>query len=326
MLNKLTIIMYHYVRPIFGSKYPNINGLELEQFKNQIEYIKKYYHVISMSDYIIAEKSKEKLPNNSMVLSFDDGYKDHQNYVLPILEENKLKAIFFPVGKSSLEKKVLDVNKVHFILDANKNYLEIIKTIEEEINKSKAPNLESIQYYRKKYFIENRFDNKEVNYIKRLLQTALPYKLRANITSKLFLKYVTNDEKDFSNNLYLNVHDLISLKNYGMEIGSHGYDHFWLEDINENQQKIDIKKSLDFLYNINNSTDKLIFCYPYGSYNQITKNILKSFNFDAALTTKLGIVGFDRENILELPRLDTNDLPKKNNSKLSYWTKKITSQ
>ena len=51
MLNKLTIIMYHYVRPIFGSKYPNINGLELEEFKNQIEYIKKYYHVISMTDY-----------------------------------------------------------------------------------------------------------------------------------------------------------------------------------------------------------------------------------------------------------------------------------
>ena len=87
MLNKLTIIMYHYVRPIFGSKFPNINGLELEEFRNQIEYIKKYYHVISMRDYIIAEKSKEKLPNNSMVLSFDDGYKDHQNYVLPILKK-----------------------------------------------------------------------------------------------------------------------------------------------------------------------------------------------------------------------------------------------
>ena len=53
--------------------------------------------------------------------------------------------------------------------------------------------------------------------------------MRTNITSKLFLKYVTNDEKDFSNNLYLNMSDLMSLKNYGMEIGSHGYDHFWLE-------------------------------------------------------------------------------------------------
>ena len=38
----------------------------------------------------------------------------------------------------------------------------------------------------------------------------------------------------------------MSLKNYGMEIGSHGYDHF-SEDINANQQKIDIKKSLIFI-------------------------------------------------------------------------------
>ena len=70
MLNKLTIIMYHYVRPIKGSRFPNINGLELEGFKNQIEYIKKYYYVISMTDYILAEEANEKLPENSMILSF----------------------------------------------------------------------------------------------------------------------------------------------------------------------------------------------------------------------------------------------------------------
>ena len=88
---------------------------------------------------------------------------------------------------------------------------------------------------------------KKLIILKDYCKQALPYELRTSITSKLFLKYVTSDEEDFSNNLYLNMNDLMSMKNYGMEIGSHGYDHFWLENINENQQKIDIKKSLDFL-------------------------------------------------------------------------------
>ena len=49
-----------------------------------------------------------------MVLSFDDKHKDHQITYFLFLEKNKLKAIFFPVGKSSLEHKVLDVNKSSF--------------------------------------------------------------------------------------------------------------------------------------------------------------------------------------------------------------------
>ena len=37
----INIVMYHYVRPIKGSKHPNINGLELENFKKQINYFLK---------------------------------------------------------------------------------------------------------------------------------------------------------------------------------------------------------------------------------------------------------------------------------------------
>ena len=50
--------------------------------------------------------------------------------------------------------------------------------------------------------------------ILRLLQTVLPYKFRSKITSKLFSKNVTKDEKDFSDSLYLNTSDLKLLKNY----------------------------------------------------------------------------------------------------------------
>ena len=37
----INIVMYHYVRPIKGSNHPNIKGLELENFKKQINYFLK---------------------------------------------------------------------------------------------------------------------------------------------------------------------------------------------------------------------------------------------------------------------------------------------
>ena len=39
----INIVMYHYVRPIKGSKHPNIKGLELENFKKQINFFLKNF-------------------------------------------------------------------------------------------------------------------------------------------------------------------------------------------------------------------------------------------------------------------------------------------
>ena len=38
-MSNLTIVMYHYVRPIKESKFPGIKGLELEGFKRQLDYL-----------------------------------------------------------------------------------------------------------------------------------------------------------------------------------------------------------------------------------------------------------------------------------------------
>ena len=40
-MNKLNIIMYHYVRESKKTKFPNIKSLELKEFKNQLDFLKK---------------------------------------------------------------------------------------------------------------------------------------------------------------------------------------------------------------------------------------------------------------------------------------------
>ena len=49
------------------------------------------------------------------MLTFDDGYKDHVNYVLPELAKNKISGFFFPVGSTVMENTVLDINIIHAI-------------------------------------------------------------------------------------------------------------------------------------------------------------------------------------------------------------------
>ena len=104
---------------------------------------------------IEARKTKANLPNNSLILSFDDGYYDHYQYVFPVLKKFKLKGIFFPVGKPCLERSILDVNKIHFILDSTNKYDDIVNYLETRIQTSNLEN-KSIEYYRKRYLIKNK--------------------------------------------------------------------------------------------------------------------------------------------------------------------------
>ena len=90
-MQKINIITYHYVRPIKKSKYPNLKGLEIKKFIKQIESLKNKYNFISYDDLKNNIKYKKKLVKKPLLLTFDDGYKDHIKYVYPELKKRKIK-------------------------------------------------------------------------------------------------------------------------------------------------------------------------------------------------------------------------------------------
>ena len=95
----LTIVMYHYVRPIAESPYPNIKGLEVNLFREQLRYCRRHYTFVSMAQVVAAAEGGEPLPKCPLLLTFDDGYIDHYQYVLPILLEFQVPGAFYaPAG------------------------------------------------------------------------------------------------------------------------------------------------------------------------------------------------------------------------------------
>ena len=96
----ISVIMYHYVREIKKSRFPNLKGLELNKFRKQINYFSKYFNILSYQDFIEIIQSKKIPKKPSVLLTFDDGYKDHYNYVYPLLLKKKNKRRFLPTSKS----------------------------------------------------------------------------------------------------------------------------------------------------------------------------------------------------------------------------------
>ncbi len=325
MQGVLTIVMYHYVRNLRHSRYPEIKGLSVGDFEEQIRYIKKHYNVIGGRELTDALVEGAPLRPRPLMLTFDDGYIDHFTEVLPVLTRESLRGCFFPTAKCILEHKVLDVNKIHFVLASAPDTRSLVEHICNRIDENRSRyDLPASSTYRERLGKPGRYDTAEVVFCKRALQRELPLELRRAITDELFSRYVTGDEASFSRELYMSLDQVRALRECGMYVGAHGYDHVWLNTLSTEEQEGEIDKSLEFLKSVGGNIHRWIMCYPYGAYDDSLLSVLRSRNCVAGLTTEVGVVSPDRGNALTLPRLDTNDLPKDSQAEANEWTVKAT--
>ena len=307
----MNIIMYHYVRDLSHSRYPKIKGLDTELFKEQITYLKKNFTIVTMEKVIDITTRGGHLPDNSMLLTFDDGYIDNFTNILPILKQHKLQGSFFIPGKTFTEDVLLDVNKIHFIL-ASASEKEIVEDLFILLNNlrdiySDIPDNDKLY---KTYAIADRFDTAGIVFIKRILQTVLKEELRNKISSILFEKYVGLPENYFARELYMNRDQIRFMRDEGMFIGLHGYDHYWLANLSEDKMKKDIDKALEVMDEFIDK-DNWVMNYPYGNYNLNVIEYIKTKGCKLGLTTEVGRANLEKDDLYQLPRWDCNDFPPK---------------
>lgn len=161
-----------------------------------------------------------------------------------------------------------------------------------------------------KYATIERFDGKDVIFIKRMLQTVLHEKLRNQILSDLFGKYVGISEEQLAYELYMTEEQIRMMKRHGMFIGVHGYDHYWLGNLSLEKMHRDIDLALEVM---DEFIDKhhWVMNYPYGNYNQNVLDYIEKQGACLGFTTDVRIANIGDDFALELPRLDCNDFPPK---------------
>jgi peptidoglycan/xylan/chitin deacetylase (PgdA/CDA1 family) len=276
-----------------------------------------------MEQLIAAIHTGDKLPHNAVLLTFDDAYIDHYTNVFPVLEKRNLQGSFFAPVKAITENKILDVNKIHFILASVSDKSKLVNETYLQLNKYREEyNLESNEYYYTKLATINRYDTADVLFIKRLLQVELIEELRYIITNNLFKKFVSNDEISFSRELYMSPEQIECLQRNGMHIGGHGNNHYWLSSLSKELQYIELNKSLEFIKSIGGDENNWTMCYPYGNYNEDTIDLLTTLNCKLAFTTHVDIAETSQYHKFKLPRLDTNDIPKNKDSDTNNWYNK----
>ncbi len=310
-MKRLYVAMYHYTRDLSKSRYPRIKALDLPLFREQIEYMSSHFNIVTMEQVMAATEGKCDLPDNALLLTFDDGYADNYTFALPILEEFGVQGSFFIPVKTFTAHKLLNVNRVHYIL-ACADSSRLLKDVLERMDYYRGSEFDypSTQELWNKYATASRFDGKDIVFIKRMLQTVLPEELQIKIAEELFEKYVGISEEHLAYELYLTEDQIKSMKRRGMHIGIHGYDHYWLANLPTQKMKEDIAQSLEALDGIIDRRQWAI-AYPYGNYNDEVLKYIKKQGACIGFTTEVEIADLGKHNALTLPRLDCNDFPPK---------------
>lgn len=302
----LWVLMYHYVRNPEQTKYKGIKGVREQDFIEQVAFAKRNYHVATLEELIEHVEQDKSFNQKTVLFTFDDGLKEHAQFVTEVLHQNQIQGLFFLPTAPLIEQRVLPVHQNHYLLACldidyyRDQFVKLLKrsypAIETKIDATKVK-----QTY--------RWDTFKIASFKYLINYVLPRSIRNEILNKVFSQEI-GSEQILSKEIYLNWSEAKAMQEAGMLLGGHTHNHQVLSSLSEQEQWKDLKQNIQILKNKLAPQSYFPFAYPFGkqtTYNTYTINALKDLDVHCAFNTEVGAVSTNG-NLFELNRIDPKDM------------------
>ncbi|TSC93131.1 MAG: polysaccharide deacetylase [Candidatus Berkelbacteria bacterium Licking1014_7] len=114
--NPAAILMYHYVRNVDKNIDPTGFSLSVSptDFRAQIDYLSQNYNIIDFGDF-----TRGNIPDRAVILTFDDGYQDFYDNVLPVLREYKAPATIYIITEKIGQSGYLSAREILLLSKTN---------------------------------------------------------------------------------------------------------------------------------------------------------------------------------------------------------------
>jgi len=246
---RVRAVLYHAVEPS-STDWTKGLGVRVtpEEFSANLDYFKKYYNVVSVSDVI------EKTVRNPLIITFDDGYQSVFDHAAPALAERNLPATVYLISRA-VNGRLVWVNLLTRALHhAPEKTREVLSSI---------PELASANTQREILrTVQEEFEPAAIENVCQKILTAFP---RAEL----------EPEKA----LYMDPESLRAAHKLGLRFGFHTRDHYNLaqcspEDLLTQLDSSDIAEFLD-----SNS-----FAYPFGYFNEHAIKCVERNGYQSVMT------------------------------------------
>lgn len=300
-------VMYHYVRPA-DHALPYLRHLALDDFRRQLDHFAATDRLIGRDEFL-AMLDGAPVPDDGILLTFDDGLIDHHRHVLPELEARGCVGLFFvPTQPLLPQGRALDVHRVHRLLGrlGGAAPLAVLTGMLDERLLTNA----HVAEFRTRTYVHQDNDGATTEF-KRILNYYVDPAARGALLDALAAHF---DEPDPVPDLYMDAAAVADLVRRGMVVGSHTVGHPVLSTLDEAGQRREILDSFATLEAITGPLEPRVFCYPYGGFHTFTATT-EALLDEAGCRCSFNVEPRDlceadlRERPQALPRFDCNVFP-----------------
>jgi peptidoglycan/xylan/chitin deacetylase (PgdA/CDA1 family) len=297
----LAVITYHGVLPPdYKPIDPGFDGslITADVFRKQLRLLKAKYTVISPEDMHFWCQSGGGLPPRAVLLTCDDGLLNNLTEMVPILQEEGLKCLFFVTGGSTLDHRSMlwyhDLQLLFLRAPAGSfaltgDGIEISGVLAERDQRqalwwSAVKRLSQVDAETRKSFLRTAYAHFGI-------EESLPFYLRTYAEAQRHFCLLTRSE-------------LQQLAATGMTIGAHTLTHPLLAQLPPDLAWTEIAESRARLESAL-GTQVWAFAYPFGNVGSVTPEVVamaKQAKFEAAFMNIGGGLG-SRLSLHAIPRV-----------------------
>lgn len=288
---KLIVLNYHRIHPgATTATTPFDEGVfstNADQFFRQMKWLKRHAQILSEQDLVdqmTAKKSADRKSHGpSVVITFDDGYRDNYSVAFPILRSLQIPAFFFICTEMIRERKLRWWDVLAYLIKKSPKPTLVVHEREHDLRSDRRKVIEDLQSRMKQ----------------------LPYEQISNDLRMLSeASEIDLPSGDLQDRELMTQEQIREMAEHGMAIGSHTHTHRALSSCDDRLCQSELSVSKELLEQTTGLPVQSI-SYPFGLHQYIPLSIQEMAGrcgYKLGFTSNFGINYLRQANNMALNR------------------------
>ncbi len=248
----ITVLLYHRVAPVGAGAEFDDGTVDVtpEAFDRQVAFARRWFDIIGVDD-LLAFVRGGRLPNNPLLITFDDGYLDNRTTALPILRKHGARATFFIATTYVSDRRVFWWDRLNYMVKHSTRERVSVTYPAPLIVPLSGPGDRGRAFTRLRSVITDHYGID----IWRFLDV---------VAEATGVGMSREDERRFAEDMILTWDDVRAMRAAGMDIQSHTCDHYLLPTLTEEHLRSELRRSREILEGVLGTPVRAL-SYPVGA-------------------------------------------------------------
>lgn len=278
-----TVLTFHRIDTHERELYPGLAGLDAASFERFIDQLVERWKPIAVGELLGALSDEHRLPERSVLVTFDDAYRDFAEVAWPIMRARGVPVVLFvPTAHPDDPARQFWWDELYAALAATRpsdwRAIAIDASSPDEAFRSVRDEIKAMPH---------------TEAVRTIREMVTELRTRASVPTPPAVERV------------LRWSELRALASQGVTLAPHSRTHPMLDQLEPDQLDPEVRGSLEDMHrHLGRDCVTPVFAYPAGGHDPRVHDAVRRAGYAAAFTTTRGLVDVGRSDPYRLPRLN----------------------